>query len=50
MTEFKTRVFQDGVEICGVIDFNPSGELVVPRTLPVKNDADRKAIGVEKET
>ena len=39
MLEFKTRVYKDGVEICGADVPEQTKNLVVPRTLPVKNDA-----------
>ena len=39
MSEFETRVYKDGVEICGVEGPKPTGDLVVPQTLPFKNDA-----------
>ncbi len=39
MSVFKTRAYKDGVEICGVEGPEPTGDLVVPQTLPFKNDA-----------
>ncbi len=39
MSEFETRFYEDGVEICGVEGPEPTGDLVVPQTFPFINDA-----------